>query len=121
MHGLRPMRAIRQARCCKAVESSCCWRVSMRRLAGSATMAFILFASIPARAQAPSGPLPPKPGVTVQQPPRATHPKIKVQVALVNTPVTAPETRGEMVKSLEAQDFQITDNVEAQKVSDFDS
>src|SRR5260370_29042578 len=109
MHGLRPMRAIRQARCCKAVESSCCWRVSMRRLAGSATMAFILFASIPPRAPAPSGPLPPKPGVTVQQPPRDTQPKVKVQVAPVRTPVTVPDHPAGAVNNLDAQDFQLTD------------
>ena len=88
----------------------------MRRLAGSATTAFMLFASIPARAQAPSGPLPPKPGVTVQQPPRDTQPKVKVQVALVNTPVTVRDARGEMVNNLEAQDFQITDNGVAQQI-----
>ncbi len=92
----------------------------MRRLAGSATTAFMLFASIPARAQAPSGPLPPKPGVTVQQPPRDTQPKVKVQVALVNTPVTVRDARGEMVNNLEAQDFQITDNGVAQQISHFD-
>ena len=92
----------------------------MRRFGGSATMAFMLFASIPARAQAPSGPLPPKPGVSVQQPPRDTQPKVKVQVALVNTPVTVRDTRGEMVNNLEAQDFQITDNGVAQQISHFD-
>ncbi len=92
----------------------------MRRFGGSATMAFMLFLCIPARAQAPSGPLPPKPGVTVQQPPRDTQPKVKVQVALVNTPVTVRDTRGEMVNNLEAQDFQITDNGVAQQISHFD-
>jgi VWFA-related protein len=83
-------------------------------------MAFMLFLCISARAQAPSGPLPPKPGVTVQQPPRDTQPKVKVQVALVNTPVTVRDTRGEMVNNLEAQDFQITDNGVAQQISHFD-
>ncbi len=89
----------------------------MRRFGGSATMAFMLFASIPARAQAPSGPLPPKLGVTVQQPPRDTQSNVKVQVALVNTPVTVRDARGEMVNNLEAQDFQITDNGVAQQIS----
>src|SRR5713101_7543450 len=120
VHGLRPVRTIRQARGRNAVESLSCWRMSMRRFGGSATMAFMLFLCIPARAQAPSGPLPPKPGVTVQQPPRDTQPKVKVQVALVNTPVTVRDARGEMVNNLEAQDFQITDNGVAQQISHFD-
>src|SRR5437899_5904953 len=120
MHGLRPMRTIRQARGRNADESLCCWRMSMRRFAGSATMAFMLSASSPARAQAPSGPLPPKPGLPVQQPPKDTQPKVKVQVALLNTPVTVRDTRGEMVNDLEAQDFLITDIGVAQQISHFD-
>jgi len=70
-----------------------------------------------ARAQAPTGPLPPRPGVEVQQPPKNT---IKVQVALVNTPVTVRDASGHMVHNLEAHDFQITDNGVAQKISHFD-
>jgi len=72
-----------------------------------------------ASAQAPSGPIPPKPGVEVQQAPK-DMPKVKVQVALVNTPVTVRDARGEMVHSLEAKDFHITDNGVAQKISHFD-
>jgi len=72
------------------------------------------------RAQAPSGPIPPKAGVEVQLPPRDTQAKVKVQVALVNTPVTVRDGRGEMVHNLEARDFQITDNGIAQRISHFD-
>src|SRR6266705_5161916 len=79
----------------------------------------VALAGAPA-AQAPSGPLPPKPGTAVQQPPKDTQAKVKVQVALVNTPVTVRDARGEMVKNLEAQDFEITDNGVAQQVSHFD-
>ena len=67
--------------------------------------------------QAPTGPLPPKPGVPVQLPPKS---EIKVQVALVTTPVTVRDSRGAMIHNLEARDFQVTDNGSAQKISHFD-
>src|SRR5882672_6824582 len=70
-------------------------------------------------AQAPSGPIPPKPGAAVQQAPK-DMPKVKVRVALVNTPVTVRDAHGEMVHNLEAQDFQVTDNGLAQQISHFD-
>ena len=70
-------------------------------------------------AQAPSGPIPPKPGAAVQQAPK-DMPKVKVRVALVNTPVTVRDAHGEMVHNLEAQDFQVTDNGVTQQVSHFD-
>jgi VWFA-related protein len=56
----------------------------------------------------------------VQQPPRNTQAKVKVQVALVNTPVTVRDGRGDMVHDLEAHDFHITDNGVAQQISHFD-
>jgi VWFA-related protein len=68
-------------------------------------------------AQAPTGPLPPRPGVPVQQPPKN---EIKVRVALVTTPVTVRDGRGAMVHDLEAKDFQVTDNGVAEKISHFD-
>jgi VWFA-related protein len=74
----------------------------------------------PARAQAPSGPIPPKPGIEVQQPPKDVQAKLKVQVALVNTPVTVRNSRGDMVHNLEAGNFRITDNGVAQQISHFD-
>ena len=67
--------------------------------------------------QAPTGPLPPRPGAPVQQPPKN---QIKVQVALVTTPVTVRDSRGVMVHDLEANNFQVTDNGIAQKISHFD-
>jgi VWFA-related protein len=70
--------------------------------------------------QSPSGPLPPKPGVEVQLPPKDTQAKVKVHVALVNTPVTVRDGRGDMVHNLEARDFQITDNGVAQQITHFD-
>jgi len=94
----------------------------MIRVAGaSLTLTLLLaLADVPARAQAPSGPIPPKPGAEVQQPPKNAQAKVKVQVALVNTPVTVRDGRGDMVHNLEAHDFHITDNGVAQQISHFD-
>jgi VWFA-related protein len=94
----------------------------MIRIAAAAlTLTLLLvLAGVAAPAQAPVGPLPPTPGVQVQQPPKDTQAKVKVQVALVNTPVTVRDGRGEMVHNLEARDFQITDNGLAQRISHFD-
>lgn len=80
----------------------------------------LVFTGGSARAQAPSGPLPPKPGAEVQLPPKEIQSKVKVQVALVNTPVTVHDARGAMVHNLEAHDFRITDNGVAQKIAHFD-
>jgi len=93
----------------------------MKRIAGIsiALLLVLTLAGILARAQAPSGPISPKPGVEVQQAPK-DMPKVRVQVALVNTPVTVRDARGEMVHDLEARDFQIADNGVAQKISHFD-
>jgi VWFA-related protein len=89
-------------------------RVSLRL---SAFLPFLVLAWASARAQAPVGPLPPKPGAEIQQVPKST---IKVQVALVNTPVTVRDAHGAMVHNLEAQDFQVTDNGVGQKILHFD-
>lgn len=77
----------------------------------------LVLAALPVWAQAPSGPLPPKPGVEVQQAPKSN---IKVQVALVTTPVTVRDFRGEMIHTLEERDFQVSDNGVPQKISHFD-
>jgi VWFA-related protein len=94
----------------------------MIRIAGaSLTLTLLLaLADAPARAQAPSGPIPPKPGVEVQLPPKDVQATVKVRVALVNTPVTVRDGRGDMVHNLEAHDFQITDNGVAQQIIHFD-
>src|SRR5439155_24379718 len=76
----------------------------------------LLFAAGALLAQAPTGPLPPKPGVAVQQPPKN---EIKVQVALVMTPVTVRDSRGDMVHNLDAKDFRVTDQGIAQRISHF--
>jgi VWFA-related protein len=92
-----------------------------RNVRAAPILALLLaLAGAPTRAQAPSGPLTPKPGAEVQQPPKNTQSKLRVQVALVNTPVTVRNSRGEMVHDLDAKDFQITDNGAPQQISHFD-
>jgi VWFA-related protein len=72
------------------------------------------------RAQAPEGPMAPRPGQPVQQVPPDVQAKLKVRVALVNTPVTVRDSKGDMVHDLDAKDFRITDNGVEQKISHFD-
>jgi VWFA-related protein len=96
--------------------------IEMAGIAGTLVTWLLLLALLGAsvRAQSPSGPLPPKPGLEVQLPPANAQAKVKVQVTLVNTPVTVRNGRGDMVHNLEARDFQITDNGLAQQISHFD-
>src|SRR5260221_13190468 len=70
----------------------------------------------PVSAQAPTGPITPQPGAPVQQAP----PKIVTRVSLVNTPVTVRDASGHMVHSLDAMDFQVTDNGVPQQITHFD-
>jgi VWFA-related protein len=71
-------------------------------------------------AQAPEGPMAPKPGQPVQQLSPDVEAKLKVRVALVNMPVTVRDSKGDMVHDLEAKDFRVTDNGVEQKISHFD-
>ncbi len=71
-------------------------------------------------AQAPEGPMAPRPGQPIQQAPPNAQGKLKVQVALVSMPVTVRDAKGEMVNNLDAKDFRITDNGVVQKISHFD-
>src|SRR2546427_11137559 len=56
------------------------------------------------RAQSPEGPIPPRPGAEIQKPPARKEATIKVRVALVNTPVTVRNPKGEMVHDLDRGD-----------------
>ena len=69
-------------------------------------------------AQSPSGPMTPGPGAAIQQPPQQA--KIGVSVALVNTPVTVRDSKGQMVNTLDAKDFRLTDNGVQQRILHFD-
>ena len=72
----------------------------------------------PLAAQSPTGPIAPQPGVAVQQPPAQA--KIGVSVALVNTPVTVRDSKDQMIHTLDAKDFRITDNGVPQHILHFD-
>lgn len=74
--------------------------------------------SAPVSAQAPTGPITPQPGTPIQQAPAET--KIVTRVSLVNTPVTVKDGSGQMVHSLDAKDFQVTDNGVPQQITHFD-
>ena len=80
----------------------------------------LLAAAGASRAQAPEGPLTPRPGQPIQQAPPDAQAKLKVQVALVNMPVTVRNAKGEMVHDLDAKDFRITDNGVEQRILHFD-
>jgi VWFA-related protein len=82
-----------------------------------AILGAVLFAT-GAYGQAPEGPITPQPGAVIQKAPTATT--IKLRSILVNTPVTVRDTSGEMVHTLEAKDFRITDNGVEQKITHFD-
>ena len=77
-------------------------------------------AGVPGFAQAPEGPIPPKPGVEVQQAPPEVQSRLKVRVALVNTPVTVRDATGQMVHDLDAKNFVVTDNGVTQQITHFD-
>src|SRR5215469_7400258 len=80
-------------------------RKSLVRLTGVTIVALLLAAA--AEGQAPAGPITPPPGATIQlAPPLST---IKLRSILVNTPVTVRDGSGEMVHTLEAKNFRITD------------
>ncbi|HKV62034.1 MAG TPA: VWA domain-containing protein [Candidatus Acidoferrum sp.] len=94
----------------------------MGRIAGKLTCLLFLVAlyAVAAHAQAPPGPLGSKPGAEVQLPPKDTQAKVKVRVAVVNTPVTVRNSVGDMVHDLEAGNFKVTDNGVPQQVTHFD-
>ena len=83
-------------------------------------VAVLLAGGVGARAQAPEGPIAPRPGQAVQIVPPDVQAGLKVRVALVNMPVTVRDAKGEMVHDLEARDFRITDNGAEQKITHFD-
>ncbi len=73
----------------------------------------------PARlaAQETPGPIAPKPGTPIQQPPQGT---IRVRVALVRAPVVVVDTKGEPVLDLAQKDFHIRDEGTEQTIESFD-
>jgi VWFA-related protein len=94
----------------------------MKQTTGEYALALVvlLAAAGASRAQAPEGPMAPRPGQPIQQAPPEAQAKLKVQVALVNMPVTVRNVKGEMVHDLDAKDFRITDNGVLQRILHFD-
>jgi VWFA-related protein len=92
-------------------------RIVARWIAAAVLLAFAPFS---AQTQSTSGPLAPKPDVEVQQDPAKAKSTVRVQVALVNMPVTVRDSHGEMVHNLEAANFKVTDNDVTQQISHFD-
>ena len=80
----------------------------------------ILFNSVGTFAQSPDGPMVPRPDVPIQQPPRRVDTAIKAKVVLVNAPVTVRDSKDQIVTSLEAADFRLTDHGVQQNISHFD-
>jgi len=71
-------------------------------------------------AQAPEGPLIPRPGTAVQQTPPEVLTKLTARVTLVTAPVTVRDQSGAMIHNLDQQDFVITDNGAPQKITHFE-
>ena len=71
-------------------------------------------------AQAPEGPLPPRPGTQIQATPPEALAKLTARVTLVNTPVTVRDSKGAMIHDLDEQDFRVTDNGVPQKITHFE-
>jgi VWFA-related protein len=83
----------------------------------------LLAAAHPVLAQAPSGPIAPKPGQAIQKPPqaqKAPDQSIRVRVNLVNTPVVVRNAQGELVLDLLENNFRVFDNGVQQKLEGFD-
>lgn len=71
-------------------------------------------------AQAPEGPMTPRPGQPIQQAPPDAQAKLKFGASLVDLPVTVNNSKGAMVHDLEASNFRVTDNGVEQKILHFD-
>ena len=80
-------------------------------------LAGIVIVAPPARAQETQGPMTPKPGTPVQQPPEGT---IRVRVALVSAPVVVIGAKGEPILDLEKKDFHVLDDGADQTIESFD-
>ncbi len=80
-------------------------------------VAGIVFAAPAALAQGTQGPISPKPGTPVQQPPEGT---IRARVTLVTAPVVVVGADGEPILDLEKKDFHLLDNGADQAIDNFD-
>ena len=82
---------------------------------------FALASSVsPTLAQTPDGPMVPRPDVPIQQAPKRAQTTLKANVVLVNAPVTVRGSKDQIVTSLAAADFRLTDHGVLQTISHFD-
>ena len=88
-----------------------------RSLFAALSVAFLAYA--PSLLAQTAGPITPQPGTAIQQAPQRDA-KIGVSVSLVNTPITVRDNKGNMINTLDAKDFQITDNGVPQRILHFD-
>ena len=82
--------------------------------------AMLFLSALAAFAQAPDGPMAPRPGAQIQQTPPEALNKLTARVTLVTTPVTVRDQSGAMIHNLDQQDFFITDNGASQKITHFE-
>lgn len=82
--------------------------------------AFLAFGACASFAQSPDGPMVPRQDVPIQQAPKRSETTLKARVVLVNAPVTVRDSKDQIVTSLEAKDFQLTDHGVPQTISHFD-
>jgi VWFA-related protein len=71
-------------------------------------------------AQAPEGPMAPRPGTQIQPTPPAALAKLTARATLVIAPVTVRDRSGAMIHNLDQQDFIVTDNGAEQKITHFE-
>lgn len=94
-----------------------------RRFASAFLLSLVtlLFAMTPVVfAQAPPGPLPPRPGTQIQQAPKETGQAIMKRVTLVTTPVTVRDASGRMLHDIARSEFRLFDNGVEQRITHFD-
>jgi VWFA-related protein len=85
-----------------------------------ASIVVLLFSGARAWAQAPEGPMAPRPGTEIQQTPPDVQNKLTAHVTLVTAPVTVRDRGGAMIHNLDQADFVITDNGAPQKIVHFE-
>jgi VWFA-related protein len=90
----------------------------MTKSRGFVVLFLVLGGALCASTPAPTGPATPPPRTPTQQATEHQN-KIVTRVSLVNTPVTVRDKHGQMVHTLHAKDFQLTDNGVRQQITYF--
>ncbi len=92
----------------------------MRNRLNSGAGILLLVIAGSASAQAPAGPIPPRPGAPIQEAPKPSPAQIKARVLLVTTPVTVRDADGRMLHNFDENDFRVFDNSVEQKITHLD-